>query len=94
MDFFSFESRRRIGARNVLVKVEALMDWAPIAALLRRALNRSGLGPQGYEPLVLFKCLLLGQWHGLSDPKLEESLKGSSRFHAVLWPGAAWQRAG
>ena len=32
-------------------------------------------GPQGYDPLVLFKCLLIGQWHGLSDPKLERALK-------------------
>ena len=36
---------------------------------------RSGVGPQGYDPLVLFKCLLIGQWHGLSDPKLERALK-------------------
>jgi transposase, IS5 family len=24
---------------------------------------------------VLVKCLLIGQWHGLSDPKLERALK-------------------
>lgn len=24
---------------------------------------------------MLFKCLLIGQWHGLSDPKLERALK-------------------
>ena len=34
-----------------------------------------GSGPQGYDPLVLFKCLLIGQWHGLSAPKLERALK-------------------
>ena len=44
-----------------------------------------GLGPQGYEPLVLFKCLLLGQWHGLSDPKLEESLR--VRLDFMLFAG-------
>ena len=33
------------------------------------------MGPSGYEPLVLFKCLLVGQWHCLSDPKLERALK-------------------
>ncbi|MBD0864747.1 MAG: transposase [Rhodobacteraceae bacterium] len=23
----------------------------------------SGIGPQGYDPLVCFNCLLIGQWH-------------------------------
>lgn len=32
------------------------------------------LGPTGYEPILLFKSLLLGQWHGLSDAKLERAL--------------------
>ena len=41
----------------------------------RRGLKRSGLAPQGYDPLVLFTCLLVGQWHGLSDPRLERALK-------------------
>ena len=41
----------------------------------RIGLGRSGEGPLGYDPLILFKCLLLGQWHGLSDPKLERALK-------------------
>ena len=45
--------------------------WVDPAA----GLKRSGAGPQGYDPLVLFKCLLIGQWHGLSDPKLERALK-------------------
>jgi IS5 family transposase len=27
-------------------------------------LNRWGLGPHGYDEIVLFKCLLIGQWHG------------------------------
>jgi hypothetical protein len=38
-------------------------------------LRRTGIGPSGYDPLVLFKCLLVGQWHGLSDPKRERALK-------------------
>ena len=35
--------------------------------------------------MVLFKCLLLGQWHGLSDPKLEESLR--VRLDFMLFAG-------
>ena len=74
MDIFSYESSRRIGDQNVLRKVDALLDWSAISVHLKRSLERSGLGPQGYEPVVLFKCLLIGQWHGLSDPKLEETI--------------------
>jgi IS5 family transposase len=33
----------------------------------------------------LFKCLLTGQWHGLSDPKLEENLR--AWFDALLLAG-------
>jgi IS5 family transposase len=75
MDIFSFESSRRIGDQNVLRKVDALIAWPAISQLLKAGLKRSVLGPQGYDPLVLFKCLLIAQWHGLSDPKLEESLR-------------------
>ena len=85
MDIFSYESGRRIGEQNVLRKVDALIDWPAISALLRSGLNRSGLGPQGYDEVVLFKCLLLGQWHALSAPKLEESLR--VRLDFMLFAG-------
>jgi IS5 family transposase len=32
-------------------------------------LNRWGLGPHGYDEIVLFKCLLISQWHGLYRPE-------------------------
>ena len=56
-------------------KSNALMDWPSFSPILKRALSRSGIGPYGYDLLVLFKCLLIGQWHGLGDPKLERALK-------------------
>jgi len=85
MDLFSFEGARRIGSDNVLMKVSALVDWGQIGVILDRAKLRSGLGTQGYDLLLLFKCLLLGQWHGLSDPGLEESLK--VRLDFMLFAG-------
>jgi transposase, IS5 family len=60
MDIFIYESARRIGDQNALRKVDALMDWSLVLSLLKRGLNRSGLGPQGYDEIVLFKCLLIG----------------------------------
>lgn len=75
MDLFLREAVDRIGADDVLTKIDALMDWRAFSPILGRGLGRSGIGPSGYDPLVLFKCLLIGQWHGLSDPKLERALK-------------------
>jgi IS5 family transposase len=75
MDLFLREAADRIGNDDVLAKIDALMDWRAFSPILKRGLGRSGDGPPGYEPLILFKCLLIGQWHGLSDPKLERALK-------------------
>lgn len=75
MDLFLREATERIGADDALAKIDALMDWPSFWPILKRGLGRSGVGPQGYDPLILFKCLLIGQWHGLSDPKLERALK-------------------
>jgi len=75
MDLFFAEARHRIEADDVLSKIDVLLDWSAFRPILKRGLKRSGIGPSGYDPLVLFKCLLLGQWHGLSDPGLEKALK-------------------
>lgn len=75
MDLFLREATERIGADDALAKIDALLNWPLFSPILKRGLGRSGIGPQGYDPLVLFKCLLIGQWHGLSDPKLERALK-------------------
>ena len=65
--------------------VDAVLDWSTISVLLKHGLKRSGLGPQGYKQITLFKCLLIGQWHNLSDPKLEECLR--TRFDFMLFTG-------
>ena len=79
MDLFLREVSGRIDPEDVLSKINALMDWPTFSPILKRGLKRFGFWPQGYDPLILFKCLLIGlligQWHGLSDPKLERALK-------------------
>lgn len=69
------EAMARIGSDDALSRVDALLDWRAFSAILKRGVMRSGMGPQDYDLLVLFKCLLVGQWHGLSDPQLERALK-------------------
>ena len=69
MDVFSCESAGRITDQNVLRKVDTLLDRSLVFPLLKSGLNRWGLDPHGYDEIVLFKCLLIGQWHGLYRPE-------------------------
>ena len=77
------ESFFLLGARPLIedtptYKLHQFIDWGAIGAqlkgLYRRELTRGG-GPEPYAPLSMFKLMLLGQWHGLSDAELERALK-------------------
>jgi hypothetical protein len=49
------------GGNEVLERISALIDWAPIALLLSEL--RSGkVGAPGYPSQMLFKALLLQRW--------------------------------
>ena len=74
MDVFSCESAGRIADQNVLRKVDTLLDRSLVFPLLKSGLNRWGLGPHGYDEIVLFKCLLIGQWHGFYRPETGRKL--------------------
>lgn len=63
---------RDLGRNARLDRIDALIDWAAVAGILVRL--ESGEGRPPYEPLSMFKALLLQQWYGLSDPGLEEAL--------------------
>ena len=71
--FFSHGVKEHLGESNQLMKLSAMLDWSAFAPLLSDI--HSTLGPTGYAPLMMFKTLLLGQWHSLSDPALEEALR-------------------
>ena len=66
------------------VKTSQTLRWQVESAELFWA-PRVILDPKGYDQIVLVKCLLIGQWHGVSDPKLEETLH--DRFDALLFAG-------
>ncbi|MBI3211664.1 MAG: transposase [Simkania negevensis] len=78
MSFFTSEAYTRLGSKNRLVKLNQLIDWEKITPHLRgihkNEVNPKG-GPKAYSSLAMFKALLLGQWHSLSDPALEEALR-------------------
>ena len=67
------------GRNARLERIAALIDWEPIARLVERV--RPGeTGRPPYDPLAMFKALLLAQWYGLSDPGLEEALNDRVSF--------------
>lgn len=74
----------RQGRSNVtLERLDALVDWGPVAALLA-SLEPSRLGAPGYPPLPLLKMLLLQQWYALSDPGLEDAVADRLSFRRFV----------
>ena len=78
MSFGSKEMETRVRRESALMKAHALIDWeglrSQLVGLYKREASRAG-GQEPIDPLVMFKAVLLGQWHNLSDPKLEEALR-------------------
>lgn len=71
--FFELGVREHLGSENQLVKLGKLINWSKLLPLLGNVHKEDG--PRGYDPLKMFKAVLLGQWHSLSDPGLEQSLR-------------------
>jgi transposase, IS5 family len=83
---------------TIFDQIATVIDWAPVRLLLG---PRSGAGPgsASYPAEVLLRCLLLGVWHGLSDPALEAQIRDRLSFrrfagfslsdrtpdHSTLW---------
>ena len=63
--------------RFPLLKITQILDWQSIESLLnKRKIQylRDHGGRPSYPLLPMFRAILLGQWHSLSDPELERSL--------------------
>jgi transposase len=83
---------------GMLDRFDAAVDWAPLRLLLGKRGN-TGPGNSSYPAEVLLRCLLLGIWHGLSDPALEAAIADRISFrrfaglslhdptpdHSTLW---------
>jgi IS5 family transposase len=80
--------KQREGLNKRLERMGSLIDWGRVEASLA-PLRRSRLGAPGYAPLVLFKALLLAQWYGLSDERLEEELADRVTFRRFVGLGLA-----
>ena len=75
--FGSLEMSARLRRDSALMKAHILIDWEGLRPLLRGLYKREasrGGGQEPIDPLLMFKATLLGQWHSLSDAKLEAAL--------------------
>jgi transposase, IS5 family len=66
-------------AESVLDRIAENLDWQAVDAILGSR-NGAGAGHPGYPSLLLLRCLLLGIWHGLSDPELERTIADRLSF--------------
>lgn len=77
MSFGTLELAERLKRDNVLMKIDALIDWEELrpklTGLYKRELSHGG-GQEPFDGLLMFKAILLGQWHSLSDAALEQAL--------------------
>lgn len=77
LSFGSLEMEKRVRMESTLMKVCRLINWEALrkelTGLYKRELSCAG-GQEPFDVLMMFKAILLGQWHSLSDPKLEQAL--------------------
>jgi IS5 family transposase len=60
--------------KHWLKKVKELVNWVGFQVRIEKLYNPDE-GRPAEEPVMLFRCLLLAQWYGLSDRQLEEALE-------------------
>ena len=63
--------------RYPLIKLSLIIDWKPIEQHLNKQKARyirDNRGRPAYDPLSMFKAILIGQWHSLSDTELEHGI--------------------
>jgi transposase len=78
------------GANAMLEQAGRLVDWREVESLLG-GLRSGAMGAPAYPSLVLFKALLLQQWHALSDPALEDALTDRLSFRRFIGLGLSEQ---
>ena len=71
--FFELDLANHLGPDGHLSKIDKLLKWYRFEKILQGI--HSDFGPEGYDLLQMFKCLILQSWHSLSDPGLEQSLR-------------------
>jgi IS5 family transposase len=89
LSFFMIEAQPLVKDTQTM-KLHQLLDWKEIDRQLvdsyKREFSHAG-GPEPFDPLGMFKLMLLGQWHGLSDTELERALRVRVRVDFMVFTG-------
>jgi len=83
LGFLEAFTASKLGRNERLDRVSSEVRWSRFETLLGR-LEAEGAGRPPYEPLLMFKALLLQHWYGLSDAGLEEALNDRVSFRRFL----------
>ena len=73
----------KLGRNDRLERVAVQVKWYRFEKLLQK-LEPDAAGRPPFDPLVMFKALLLQQWYVLSDAQLEEVLNDRVSFRRFL----------
>ena len=76
LDFDSVGIAARLGANNQWVKLKGMIPWDRFRNILK-VIDKTGDfgGRPPYDPVKMFKVVVLGQWHNLSDNEMENALR-------------------
>jgi IS5 family transposase len=76
----------RLRRETELDRIASLLNWAPLAYRLEKHCRKLD-GRPPFEPVVMFRALLLAQWYDLSDRDLEEALCDRLSFRRFVGLG-------
>ena len=83
--FVSVDVTRRTRRSKFLQQIDALIDWPVFEKELHKVCKRSiqdAAGRPSYNPLVLFKMMLLQTWYNLSDMGVEDMVNDTLSANA------------
>jgi IS5 family transposase len=83
LGFLGAFAAANLGRNDRLDRIGSVVKWYRFEKLLKK-LMPDGAGRPPYDPLVMFKALLLAQLYDLSDAGLEEALNDRVSFRRFL----------
>ncbi len=68
---------------DILSRINKLIHWKPFEKILA-SLHPAKVGRKAYNPVLMFKILIIQQIYGHSDPEMELMLKGNLFYRRFL----------
>ena len=86
ISFGMYEDKNRRLKKTMLEEVDKVLDFPKIEKLLME-MYRGATGRPPIPPLILFKCLLLESWYGLSDVEVVQEIHDRRSFERFVGEG-------